>query len=116
MKLSLIVDLGIFLRAKIAPVCLWEATQTTPNLPSPNFLPKMKSCKDSSCLIIGFTIGLEASLIDTWDKSFKSLPAVERFDVLFIGDFDSYRAVTFSSSKFEPFFLNCMGTKDLISL
>lgn len=97
MKLSLIVAFGIFLRAKMAPVCLCEATQTTPNLPSPNFLPKEKSCRDSSGLLKDFTIGFGMSLIDTCDKDFKSFTVVDKCDVLFIGDFDSSLAVTFSS-------------------
>lgn len=96
-KLSLIVALGIFLRANIAPVCLCEATQTTPNLPSPNFLPKEKSCSDNSGLLKVFIIGFGMSLMETCDKDFKSLTVVDKCDVLFIGDLDSSLAVNFSS-------------------
>jgi hypothetical protein len=46
MKLPLIVALDIFLRANTAPVALWNASQTTPNLPSPSFFPKWKSCRE----------------------------------------------------------------------
>ena len=81
----------------MAPVCLCEATQTTPNLPSPNFLPKVKSCRDSSCLLKDFIIGLGISLMDTCDKDFKSFTVVDMFDALLMGDFDSSRAVTLSS-------------------
>ena len=55
MRLPFIVSFDIFFRAKIAPVNLWIATQTTPNLPSPSFLPRMKSYRQSPLLFgLGF--------------------------------------------------------------
>lgn len=45
------MDLGIFFRAKRAPVCRWVAIQTIPNLPYPNFAPSWKSPIVNNCAL-----------------------------------------------------------------